>query len=293
VPVPGTGQPSKPPPRPPFEPDMQSFAESMRALREWANLTLEALQLPTSTSSVYLRGERFPPSKFVDAFVTRCLEHGKPHCKHAIDINIELRYWQTAWAHAKRKQLGKTTPKQPRKPIITGPEGTIFVPSPLYVRKNGRGFIPPGDMPTVLHCTVGFMEDRLGSVKFDPPTVQPSTHRQRQSGHMAQEILQAFSQDLEFHGSFREIRIVRVVPVVQVVPGSDQWPINVQITVMEASWPTPRTFEVPFTVDEFAAEDTGATSSAKVARSLAIHALRLIEGQLAIGPVRGIKEVKP
>ncbi len=79
----------------------------------------------------------------------------------------------------------------------------------------------------------------------------------------------------------------------QVTPGSDQWPISVQVTVNKADWRAPRTFEVPFTVDDFDAEDAGGTPLAEVGAMLATHVLILIEEWLAIGPVGGINEVKP
>lgn len=115
--MPGAGQPLEPPPRPSLESDMHDFAYWMRRLREWSGLKLAALRLPPASSSVYLRGERFPPSKFVDAFVTRCLEHGAPHCHYAIDINTELRCWQTAWAHVEHQQL-KQSLNAPRKILV-------------------------------------------------------------------------------------------------------------------------------------------------------------------------------
>jgi len=79
--------------------------------------------------------------------------------------------------------------------------------------------------------------------------------------------------------------------VIGATPGSEQWPISVYITITRPVWSTPRTFEVPFTVGDFAADDTGAIPAAEVGAGLATHALVLIEELLRTGPVPGIKEV--
>lgn len=110
-------------------------------------------------------------------------------------------------------------------------------------------------------------------------------------GYVASEILQALVQALESHGSFRTG--TEFIQIVQVIPGRDEWPISVQITVTKSGWSAPRTFEVPFAVDDFASEDTGVTPAAEVGAGLATHALILIEEWLHTGPGPGIKEVKP
>lgn len=110
-------------------------------------------------------------------------------------------------------------------------------------------------------------------------------------GYVASEILRALVQALESHGPFHTGS--ESIQIVQVVPGRNEWPISVQVTVTSISWREPRTFEVPFTVDDFASENTGATPSAEVGAGLATHALILIEEWLHTGPGPGIKEVKP
>lgn len=103
--------------------------------------------------------------------------------------------------------------------------------------------------------------------------------------YIAPEILQALVSALGSHHQFESFQVV------QVVPGSDQWPISVQVTIMSSDWSAPRTFEVPFTVDDFSSKDTGAIPAAEVGAGLATHALILIEEWLATGPGPGIKEV--
>lgn len=109
-------------------------------------------------------------------------------------------------------------------------------------------------------------------------------------GYVASEILQALVSALESHEPFRAG--LESIQIVQVVPGREEWPISVQVTVTRAGWPGPRTFEVPFAVDDFASENTGATPSEEVGAGLATHALILIEEWLHTGPGPGIKEVK-
>lgn len=108
--------------------------------------------------------------------------------------------------------------------------------------------------------------------------------------YVASEILQALVQALD---SRRQYGTPEAFWVVGATPGSDQWPISVQVTITKPDWSTPRTFEVPFTVDDFAAEDTGATPATEVGAGLATHALILIEEWLETGPGPGIKEVTP
>lgn len=107
--------------------------------------------------------------------------------------------------------------------------------------------------------------------------------------YVASEILQALVQALGSYGQFRTGP--ESFWVVEATPGSDQWPISVQVTVTKSGWPAPRTFEMPFAVDDFDPEDTGATSAAEVGTGLATLILILIEERLAIGPGPGIKEV--
>ncbi|MGI8647724.1 MAG: hypothetical protein ACR2JX_05790 [Mycobacteriales bacterium] len=113
-------------------------------------------------------------------------------------------------------------------------------------------------------------------------------------GYIASDALAALVQHL---GSYHQFRTgSESFQIVQVAPGSDQWPISVQVTVNEADWRTPRTFEMSFNVDDFEyfdVEDTGSTPLAETAEVLARRVLVLIEEWLAIGPVGGINEVKP
>lgn len=110
--------------------------------------------------------------------------------------------------------------------------------------------------------------------------------------YVASDILQALVQALAPNTQYGTREAFWVV---EATPGSDQWPISVQVTITKTGWQTPRTFEVPFTVDDFAAKDNGTFPAAEVAAGLATHALILIEEWLAIGPIPGpgIKEVTP
>lgn len=109
-------------------------------------------------------------------------------------------------------------------------------------------------------------------------------------GYVASEILQALVQAL---GSHRQFGWPEAFQIVNVAPGRDQWPISVQVTVTKSGWPVPRTFEMPFTVDDFAAKDTGDTPATEVGTGLATYALHRIEELLHTGPGPGIKEVTP
>ncbi len=109
--------------------------------------------------------------------------------------------------------------------------------------------------------------------------------------YVASEILQALVQALGSYGQFNTG--AEAFWVVGAAPGSDQWPISVQVTITKTGWPASRIFEVPFTVDDFAAKDNGAFPAAEVGAGLATHALIRIEEWLHTGPGPGLKEVTP
>jgi hypothetical protein len=76
-------------------------------LRDWSEVPLTALRVPTSTSSAYLRGENFPTWKFVHTLVTKCLT------KVGLDPACELPHWEKAWSYVRRqvKERRKKIPK--------------------------------------------------------------------------------------------------------------------------------------------------------------------------------------
>lgn len=106
--------------------------------------------------------------------------------------------------------------------------------------------------------------------------------------YVATEVSRALVQALSRRREFGWPAPFRVLGA---TPGSEEWPISVRVTITRSSWSEPRTFEVSFTVDDFAARDTGAVPASEVGEGLATHALVLIEELLHTGAGIGINEI--
>lgn len=118
------GKGRKQPPRPAAQPSWEEFAYAMRRLYEEANLTgrqlTPAARVSKASASRYLRGQSFPPQRFVNALVTLGLERLNRNTDYVtVNIDTELRHWQAAWAHVegtlyptgKAKPTANTTPE--------------------------------------------------------------------------------------------------------------------------------------------------------------------------------------
>lgn len=87
------------------KPTPEEFTETLRELWLWSGLTLKQLNLPTSTSSEYLKGRRAPNANWLDSFVVKCLKHGIKHGQLPPDFDVvtELNKWRRARVHANQQ----------------------------------------------------------------------------------------------------------------------------------------------------------------------------------------------
>jgi len=161
------GKGRKQPPRPAAQPSWEEFAHAMRRLYDEANLTgrqlTAAAQVSKSATSRYLRGQSFPPQRFVDALVTLGLERLNRNTDYVtVDIDAELRHWQTAWAYVERARhnQGSASPASPDTPP---PSDTAAPTEPGTPPASGGWRAVPGAAVAIGSAIAAFVGARRGS----------------------------------------------------------------------------------------------------------------------------------
>jgi len=120
------------------------LGQALRALRDWAGLTQQSLaaraDLSDSTISARELGHGLPSVRFLDQFVTACLQHRGGLT--AEQIVAELGHWQQARNDLYRQRRNPATPAPAPRPAVAPPP-TPLEPEPAHVEDE-----PPAPVPT-------------------------------------------------------------------------------------------------------------------------------------------------